>query len=32
VGEVADLDRAGSGHVARRERPDQSVELHLREG
>ena len=27
--EVSDLDRPGSGHLARCERPDQGVELHL---
>ena len=28
VGEVADLDRPAPGHLARRERPDQGIELH----
>ena len=30
VGEVADLDRPTPGHLARRESPDQGVELHAR--
>ena len=30
VREVADLDRPGSGHLARGERPDQRLEIHMR--
>jgi hypothetical protein len=32
VREVGDLRRSGSGHLAGRERPDESLELHLRRG